>query len=739
MERLVRFVLSHPRSTLVVWGLLLAAFTPFALQLGRVAQGGSEAIRGSESHAVMQTLEREFGRGFAHPVPVVVTHENLSIDDPRYPAAVASLTSHLSAQPIVRGVVHFWNSGLPELRGRDGHSVLLLVQPDASTLIQAEDLTGPLRSAIADARLPAGFSTHVTGMSAMFSDFNRRSSVDLLHAEMVGIPLTLIVLLFVFRSPWAAGLALGIAMAAVTLSSAILSLLSPWVPVSVFAQNVVSMIGLGAGTDYALFILAHHRHARASGQTASETVIHAVTHAGPAVLVSGLAVAGGFAALCLVNATFMRSLALGGVTVVAGSLVATLTLLPVLLHYTQGRIPWAAATAPPSTPNGWARWAGMVMGKPWLFLGLAFALTAIFAWPARRAAAWTFGPHDLPPESEARSGYDLLAARFEKGWMGPVVLTLEGGIGDTMWGAPQQDAVLQLADELGRDGRVAHVLGFPRLLAALGPLRAAVTDPAALPAELAPAARSTVGSDGRTAVIVIVPRHPPEARPLVDLVTELRANPWPNASAAGLRVKVGGGTALVQDFDAEMFGSLKRVMPAVLALTFLLLLIFFRSLAVPLKAILANLLSVLASYGFLVLLFQDGHGIELLGLAPPGGLNSFVVLMLFTILFGLSMDYEIFLLSEMRLQYRRNRDNAASVATGLASTAGVITSAAAVMVCLFGSFGFFGLMASREFGLGLAFAVAFDATVVRLLIVPAAMRLLGAWNWWPGAGTPVKR
>jgi putative drug exporter of the RND superfamily len=174
-------------------------------------------------------------------------------------------------------------------------------------------------------------------------------------------------------------------------------------------------------------------------------------------------------------------------------------------------------------------------------------------------------------------------------------------------------------------------------------------------------------------------------------------------------------------------------MAAVVLLTFVLLLVHFRSVAVPLKAIVANLLSVFAAYGFLVLLFQDGIGAQLLGITAPGGLNSFVVLMLFTILFGLSMDYEIFLLSRIRDEFRSSRDNTGSVAAGLSGTAGLITSAAAVMVCLFGSFGFFGLTASRQFGLGLAFAVAFDATVIRLLIVPAAMRLLGRWNWWAPA------
>jgi RND superfamily putative drug exporter len=241
-----------------------------------------------------------------------------------------------------------------------------------------------------------------------------------------------------------------------------------------------------------------------------------------------------------------------------------------------------------------------------------------------------------------------------------------------------------------------------------------------------------VSTDGRMAAIPIVLRVAPESPEARDFVLTMRQRQWPGLQAAGLSVQTGGGSALLLDFDAEMFQSVRRVMVAVIVVTFVLLFWFFRSAVVPIKAIAANLLSVVAAYGFLVLVFQDGIGASLIGITPPGGLNSFVVLMLFTILFGLSMDYEIFLLSQIRSEFVRTGDDKQSVASGLAGTAAVITGAAAVMVCLFGSFGFFGLTASREFGLGLAFAVAFDVTVVRLLIVPATMRLMGRRNWWPG-------
>lgn len=732
MHRLLRNLADRPRLVVIAWAILLIAAAPFALQLRSVARGSSEAIRGSESHGVMVALEEAFGRGAAHVVPVVLSATDRRFEDPEFAAVAIALAEKLSGGAADPVVTHPWNSGLPELRGRDGHSVLLLVRADASTLVEAEDFTFVLREKIAAAGLPPGFRAEVTGIAALFADLNRQSSADLLRAEAIGIPLTLLVLLVVFRSPLAAGLALAVAGAAVTVTSALLCLVDAWIPVGVFAQNVVSMIGLGAGTDYALFLLSHQRDERARGVSAHAAVLAALRRTAPAITVSGLAVAGGFGALLVVNARFLHSLALGGIAVVLIALAATLTLLPALMRIAGERLnrprPARVDTAPL-----WQDWARIVMGRPGLFLLLALALTAACAWPARRSATWNFGPRDLPAGTEARTGYERLATDFAPGWMGPVVLTLESP--RSLWEPAARAAIVEIDQSLAADPRVAHVLGFPRLPADLP----AATPPAALPPPLAAALRSSISEDGRLATVIVVPRHAAEAVESLRLVTELRERNWPAAAAAGIEVRVGGATAMVQDFDAEMLGSFGRVVLVVMTLTALLLFVFFRSIAVPLKAIAANLLSVIAAYGFLVLVFQDGHGAGLLGLTPPGGLNSFVVLMLFTILFGLSMDYEIFLLSEIRTHHRAGAGNTEAVAAGLASTAGVITSAAAVMVCLFGSFSFFGLVATREFGLGLAFAVAFDATVIRLLIVPAAMRLLGEWNWWPASRGRVRR
>jgi RND superfamily putative drug exporter len=237
-------------------------------------------------------------------------------------------------------------------------------------------------------------------------------------------------------------------------------------------------------------------------------------------------------------------------------------------------------------------------------------------------------------------------------------------------------------------------------------------------------------ADGRSALVIAIPRSAPESDEVMTLVRELRADPWRAASDAGLTIQIGGFSASILDFDAELFGSLKRVIPVVLAITFIALVFAFRSIVVPIKAITMNLISVLAAYGFLVYVFQEGVGAGLIGLVPPGGLNSFIVLMLFTILFGLSMDYEVFLLSRIKEEYERTGDNKTSVVNGLSISGGLITSAALIMVVLFGSFGFTRLTATREFGLGLAFAVALDATLIRVVLVPILMGLLGRANWW---------
>jgi len=700
MRTLIQLALRRPRLVISAWVAALALAAPFASRLAGALRGSTDAVPGSPSELVSRDLASSFGKGSAFVFPAVLTSPGIATTDPRFAAAAGNLGRVLDSAGMM-DVRHYWNTGDKTLLGRDGHSALVLVRPAAETFFEAESSVDQIRIAAHGSQLGSAFDVKVTGMISLFHDLDVNASDDLFRAERIGIPLTLLVLLFVFGAPIAAGLPLALALGTIVITLAVLYALSWVMPVSVFAQNAVTMVGLGIGVDYALFLVSRCREELARGGSIRSAVETATDQAGHVVLVSGLAVCTGFLALFLVHIRFLHTLALGGVAVVVTSVLMTLTLLPAMLLLAGEKLNWPRQLSrrPRSDGGLWARWARETMTRPWRYLVPAAIVLGVLIVPTLRLKAWNMGADDLSPAMEARQGYDILNHNFAAGWMGPIAILVKSREHGTLRTVERETAIAAISSRLASDPRVRVVGGYP-------------------------------SADARSAVVFVVPRLAPESEEVMTLVRELRADPWQAAENARLTIQVGGFSASILDFDAELFGSLKRVIPVVLGITFIALVFAFRSIVVPIKAITMNLLSVLAAYGFLVYVFQEGVGAGLIGLVPPGGLNSFIVLMLFTILFGLSMDYEVFLLSRIREEYQRTGDNQKSVVSGLSRTGGLITSAALIMVVLFGSFGFTRLTATREFGLGLAFAVALDATLIRVVLVPILMGLLGRANWW---------
>jgi RND superfamily putative drug exporter len=698
--------------------------------------GASDGVPGSRS---VETIERAVTNGIPagtfFPFLVLLTSDHVDVRDARFRAAAQAIEEGLHTVSGGGAVRSYWNTGRVDLLGRDRRTALILFRSNVESLNKAEVLTRNVRSAVQRVRLPDDFRALVTGTAPMYFDLNQQSSTDLLRAERVGLPLTLVILLATFGSPIAAGLPVLLALSVVIVSAAVLFLLSGVTNVSVFSQNVVSMIGLGVGVDYALFIVSSFRAALAEGRDARASAARCVEEAGHTIVVSGVAVAIGFCALFLVNVPFLHSMAAGGVIVVLTAVAASLTLLPVVLSHVGGAVNWPRRNPrPPQFRGGvWGRWAGTVMRHPWACLAIGFAILGTFVAPLGRLQPWNVGAEHLVTGLEAREGYDVLARQFEQGAIGPTMLLIEVPAGRTMWDPELQHGVAALSVRLSEDPRVARVNGFPDFLALAGSLQRVAKSSEDVPEHLRPFVRDVLGADDRTAIIVLLPASAPESRDSMTLVDELRRDSWPELEGTDARVSISGATALMRDFDDEVFGRMRVVVPVVLVTTFVVLLVAFRSILIPLKAIVLNLLSVLASYGFLVYLFQDGLGAEWIGLTPPGGLNSLIVLILFTVLFGLSMDYEVFLLSRIRAAYAASGDNVRAVSLGVQQTAGPIASAALVMISIFAAFGFTRLVVTRELGLGLAFAVALDATLVRLVLVPATMALFGRFNWWfPG-------
>jgi RND superfamily putative drug exporter len=716
---------------IAAWLVMLLAAAALALQVSHVLRGGSDAVPGSESvEAVDRAVAAGIPAGTFYPFVAVLHSDREVVEEAQFAAVGQELAAALLQRGGATAVLSPWSTGDTRLVGRGRHSALLLIRTRAATFSEAELATAPLRAAAAAVTLPHGFKCEITGQAAVLYDLNRRSSSDLLAAERVGLPLTLLILLIVFRSPVAALLPLALAMTATTISMAGLYLLSRFTVVSVFAENTVTMIGLGVGVDYALLLVGAFRRALPREPTAQHAARRAMLEVRSTILCSGAAVAIGFLALALVRLPFLKALVFGGVVVVVAAVLATLTLLPALLAVLGPRVNWPFGLRSASGPSAfWRRWAHGVMFRPLLAAGVALALLAFFVSPVMRMSGWNLGASGLASDLEARRGYEVLERDFAPGWIGPTAIVVEAPPGHTVLEDGVRTHARQLAAYLGRDPRVAGIRGFTDFDAAMRRADLHAERLSELPEPLRSAAIAACGPQGRIATLVLIGTDAPESPAAAALVRKLR-DAAPLAFAGGFTVRVTGAAAMLTDFDHEIFARMWVVVPAVLLVTFVVLLVHLRSLLIPLKAIALNLLSVLASYGFLILVFQDGHGARLLGLTPPGGLNAFIVLMLFTILFGLSMDYEVFLLSAIRARYLRSGNSVDAVAHGIAVTGGTITSAAAIMISLFLSFGFTQLIATREFGLGLAFAVALDATLVRLVLLPALMALFGRANWW---------
>jgi RND superfamily putative drug exporter len=726
-------VLDHRRTVVVSWcGLLLVAAL-LGARVQNVIKGGSDGVPGSPS---VVTIERAVKAGIPagtfFPFLIVVRNEHRSVHDSTFREGLDRLAAALERVPGGGAAQSFWTTGRADLLGRDRHTALVVFRPNVERLNDAEMLTRGVRAAVQAAEMPPGFETWVTGTPPMYFDLDRQSASDLLTAERIGIPITLLILLLAFRAPLAACLPLLLAAAAVTVGTAALFVLGHMTTVSIFSLNVVSMIGLGLGVDYSLFVVSSVRRRLEHGHDPDDAIERAVTESSHAIIVSGIAIALAFCSLLLVNIPFLRSLALAGIVITATAVAAALTLLPAALSFAGRALNWPL-TGRSGRADGarfWTRWTVFVVGHPRASLLVGLGVLAIFIVPVSWAKSWNIGVRDLAARLEAREGYDRLAESFEQGWIGPAVLTLETPRVNGMWDTEIQHAVTSLANRLAEDTRIARVTGFPDVVSTSQSVQLAVRSHDALPERLRDLSRDVVSPDGRLAIVVVVPTGAVEGPDSMALVDEWRRDPWPELDGLDVSVSISGTAALTKDFDDEVFGQLPIVAGVLLGSTFLLLLVAFRSVLVPLKAIVLTLLSVLASYGFLVYVFQDGLGAPLIALEPPGGLNAFVVLVLFTMLFGLSMDYEVFLLSRVRAEYARTGDDQRALAVGVGQTAGAISSAAAIMVSIFLGFGFTRLVATRQFGLGLAFAVALDATIVRLVMVPALMALFGAGNWW---------
>jgi RND superfamily putative drug exporter len=518
--------------------------------------------------------------------------------------------------------------------------------------------------------------------------------------ELIGLIAAVVILLIAFGSVLAMGLPILTALFGIGVGFAVVELLSHATSVPEFATQLAAMIGIGVGIDYALFIVTRYRQGLQDGLDPETSVVTALDTAGRAVLFAGTTVVISLLGMLLIGISFVGGLGVGAAAVVAVTMVASITLLPALLGFVgrnvdKFKLPGTGKMKDPRTTVGY-RWSHFLQRHPWPFAALGLVILVGLAVPVFSIRLGSSDESNTPTTETTRRAYDLMADGFGAGASGPLLLAAEIN--------GQQDL----------------------------PVLAKVHDALVATAGVAQVSPPRPNDANDAAIIQVIPTTSSQDQATVALIENLRNHVLPDATAGtAVQVHVGGITAAFDDVATKLQTRLPLFIGVVLGLSFLLLLIVFRSIVVPIKAVIMNLLSIGAAYGLMVAVFQWGWGKDLIGVGKAGPIESFLPMMLFAILFGLSMDYEVFLLSRMKEEYDRNgHNNRDAVADGLAATARVITAAAAIMVCVFGSFVFGDQRVVKEFGLGLAFAVLIDATVVRMILVPATMELLGDANWW---------
>jgi len=737
----------HVRRFWVAGIVLIAvlALLPFSFHAERHLETATR-VGGSQAETVRQELSTRFRSPFADQVVLVVEGLPPANSD-EGEQALGVIEAGLKDEPGVTGIVSYLDLRDPVFLGKGGGTFVLIGlapagSPDGSveSLVpelheQAKTLEDELRS-----RYP-GVKLELTGEVPLNFDIRKASADEVERSESLAIPATLVLLLLAFGSVVAALIPLAVGELAIAATLAITGLLASRFHLSILVVNLATMLGLGLGIDYALLMVSRFREALCTGNGGPAASSIAARRAGHTLLISASTVAIGFLALLTVPISEIRSIGVAGILVAGMSLLLANTLVPAVLallchRIDAGRLPFTPkldARWAERTGNRWRRWGTIIVAHPWLALSLAGAPLLLLAWQATRLDTSLPRGNWLPKAAESVRALDMLGKMGRSGVVESLRVLVElpaESISQTDQG---WNAIDRISKRIASDPRCDRVISITTIAegnrSALGDLSRETR-------------RTFLSSDGRAALIEVLPRESVSLRQQVKWVRELRKTGAAALTGVpGATLLVGGIPALNADYQTIVADRFVPAMSLVVAGTLLALLGGFRSLFVAVKAIVLNLFSVAASFGALVLVFQDGHGSWLLGV--PGGTGSvfpLVPIVAFAIVFGLSMDYEVFLVARVLEARRSGLSEVDAIPEGMARTAGLITSAAAIMIVVFAAFTFGDFLVVKMIGFTLAVAVLIDATLVRIVIGPALLRFAGDWNWWPGGlGTIAPR
>ena len=728
-ERLGRFIVRRAWWVVGAWALLLLAALPLAPQVPGSLRAGGFILDDLESARAKALLGTELGLPPSALV-IVFSSPTLKAGTPAFELAAAAAVQDIATAPhVARVVTHLLS---PRQISADRHTaydiVFLDLPPDDSP--QALPI---LRERLRDA---PGLDVELAGGPAFYGDVQSVSEADLRRSELISLPLAALALLVVFGSVVAAGVPLVVGGSAVIVALAAIFLVAQAIPMSIFVLNLATLLGLGLGVDYSLLMTSRFREEMAR-RTGSDTQVEdairvTVATAGRAVFFSAVTVLLGLLGLILFEFMILRSVGIAGAIVVGLAGAAALTLLPAVLMILGTRVDRLAirkVTVTPEPDGPWSRLARRVMRHPVAVLIPTLGLLLILGSPFLHVRFNAPDASILPATVPSRAAFDRLQREFGEGEFAPLVLAVRTTGAAT---SPANLAALyDYSRRLAADPRVTRVDSLvnvdPRLT--LGQYTLLYSDPNGPRDRYVATTLAATTKDDLTAFSVYTPFGPNRDEGKA-LVAALRDPSSAIAPPPGVTVLVGGGAADVTDVVNRVAADFPRTALFIIVSTYLVLFVLLRSVILPAKALIMNTLSIVASFGALVWIFQQGNLSSVLGFQPLGYVETTQPVILFCVLFGLSMDYEVFLLSRMKEVWDRTGDNVEAVARGLERSGRIVTSAALVVVVVAGSFAFADIVLIKALGIGMAIAIALDATVVRALLVPATMRLLGKWNWW---------
>lgn len=728
LNKLAKQIIKLRYLIIFVWSLLIIIGLTFGLNLSDKLVGGGWDAVGSNSSVASELIDANFQTRDSSTLTLVYKNSEHHVTTIEYQNSLIEIINYLIDQEEIIGVSSILdnpNHINEELIGSDGHTTISTVyfgiEEDEAIKVIPEIQRGLVKL--------VGDNNKATllGLSALWAETSELSQQGIAKAQIYAFPIILLVLILVFRTVVSAIVPLVVGVAAILVSLGVLYFTADYTSLSMFVMDSAMMVGLGVGIDFSLIFVMRFKEELEKNKDVKSAIIKTMETSGRAILFSGIIIAVAMSTLFIVDIKSVKSIALGIILVVLVLILVSLTLLPALLSFIGHNINKLKISFLKKRKESkvWYHWAKSIMKRPIIYLAIGIGIHLVLTIPATDLKMATPDARMLPANSLVREGVDVIGDNFGVGFASPINVVLKSDndkiIEDTNIGL-----ISKFTLELSELETVEAVNSFLRFIPNNYSLEEMLLDNNEMFTETL---NHYLNESLNVSIVEVIPKYPAGTEETKELVNEIRNNYSSMLKAAGIDVFVGGETAAGMDGDKVMYDSLVPVIITTLILIFIILLITFRSIFVPLKAIIMNVFSLGATYGILVLLFQTEVG-TYLGIEVSGFIQSFIPVLLLSLLFSLSTDYEVFLLNRVKEEYDKSHNNEESVALGLTKTAPMITGAAIMMICVFLSFAFAGIHPIQQLGLGMAIGIFIDATFIRLLIVPTSMKLMGKWNWW---------